>query len=911
MANDYPFRTSANIATDVGTPDAKAAKNVASASADAVRNTLHVVQTQVADLHLNVIPHINVGIVRISLPATNTFRVWAQGGLVDAVAMCQGSSRINGVRSPSTYLPGTWVLMLALPARNSDPALPSYIILGELSGLAQDPGMAHVFNVFGASCMRGGLNADQAVDYLNVGNLSSSPVLARDFGWGKPLDSLPGRYTLQTAMDGCLVIDDFMQMIKASELAKIQLFPYEDTIRVVSDHFEHYGTMFERRIARVGYGVTEVECYHLTLREALGGLTAKALVDAAKEMKPADPESNLRKTTAKQIAFPNHVKVTGMLGDGSLEYMAVPPKGEVYISDNADMAPVGTLSEEKALDGTIRVRCAREISIEKTMRVPSPKLIAPLEGAAPLEVAVRASWDQSTDIKLKSSDGMAAGLAFLRDYERFNENGNRPDMSNCPDRWVDKSVTDIYDNFNKNYVTGEDKFSETTKLAVINPNQPHYMDPARKTTIQPFRADKDKGREGDFEVYDNTAGYNILPDGSVIFHGGYGEELRFYKGNIYLSCPGDIIFQPGRDMVSMAPRHNIIKAGKGSLELTSNQNIMMASDGNVQIVAASSGQNGLLMLENKAESDISMEAFKKEGALERNDVAGGGIVIKSGSEILVDGLVTTIGSPSRFTYASVRIEAKSVTQRCVNHTTFLEESNGSMSVLTKDNVAMSLTAGGLQILCPTMNISTSMMNIIRTSAISMVDIPDHTNKTTRLAYNSTHPYIWIDGSMVVGDGIMTGNVTATGGMLNYKKDDFDKMIKSFTRDMADVETFSGAAGLLQVDSSFASLRDASPDTLSAISAAFPTTEAYQAQGFYLPMVGWHGILDKGGVWQEPEAIRDLGDGTVDTTMSFPGKVRWSEEGSTTSYKPTDGAAQTKLTQGKLSTDYVINIAEGV
>ena len=76
---------------------------------------------------------------------------------------------------------------------------------------------------------------------------------------------------------------------------------------------------------------------------------------------------------------------------------------------------------------------------------------------------------------------------------------------------------------------------------------------------------------------------------TVMSDSGRGEELRMSNGNIYLTCPGDIVEQPGRDKVSLAPRHNIMKANRGFAEVTSGQGVTVASEGNVQVCAASAG----------------------------------------------------------------------------------------------------------------------------------------------------------------------------------------------------------------------------------------------------------------------------------------------------------------------------------
>lgn len=856
------------------------------------------------------VPAFDIGIVTLALPSPNVFRVRTnKGGIVEALALCQGSNRINGVRGSASYLPGTFVLIAALPLSETDPEAHPYLIMGEVCGMGHGADDRYVFDTYGSASMRSGADFDLSVERRKVVGLSSDRTLARDFGWGKPLDAMPGRHTLTNAFDGGFVVDDFMVMAKTSEMAKIQLFQYDDTVRVVADHFEHYGAMYDKRIARVGYGASQVESHYMTLREALGGLEGKALSINSK-CANSDPEGELRRASDKQIPFPSYVKITGNAADGVFEYIAAPPKGSVYKSDDMAQLPMGLLSEEKTFDGRMSVKCASGLSISKTMRVSAPKMMATLEGDPPDPSYTRQSWDQVK--KLKSGVGAAAGRAFLTEYERFNDDNGRPEMGGCVDRWYDVTSSYIYDNFKA--VTGTE-FMYEASLDALDPLKPHYDEPARKVDVKVFQ--KGGVRVDATTIYDNDAGVNILADGSVVIYGGCGEEIRMYRGNIYLTCPGDIIQQPGRDSINFAPRHNVVKAGKGALELTSNGTATLASKGDVQIIAASSGERGTLIIENKSPQFMDTATFEKDGPLSRGESSGGGVVIKSAGSLYLDAEDTTIGSSEKFDDAIVNIEADTIINRCATNTTYLEgAADCSFGVLSRNGSGFGLYGNKVQLMCPQLIMGVNNINILRSSPISIEGVSGHTQELDNLTYQADKPNIWIDGNITVSQQVKAGGLAAPGGASDIKLEDFNKSIKSLPRDIGrSDDNNKGVLDILQsvaypliFAKSLAGSLGGDPKLLDMISARFPTSKAYQAEAFYLPMVGWHGILKDGdaGLWAEPEVPAGGPGYELDKTMSFPGADAWKKDGSVRYFDKTKDDSEA-LATGKLSEIYKTNI----
>ncbi len=99
-------------------------------------------------------------------------------------------------------------------------------------------------------------------------------------------------------------------------------------------------------------------------------------------------------------------------------------------------------------------------------------------------------------------------------------------------------------------------------------------------------------------VYPTESYFVMLEEGGLVWGDGYGGEIRMVGGCITFSAPGDIIFQSGRNTVTMAGRDAIIKA-LNSVDVTaSTRDVRIKADHNLMALAGNDGCGGILLQSN-------------------------------------------------------------------------------------------------------------------------------------------------------------------------------------------------------------------------------------------------------------------------------------------------------------------------
>jgi hypothetical protein len=115
----------------------------------------------------------------------------------------------------------------------------------------------------------------------------------------------------------------------------------------------------------------------------------------------------------------------------------------------------------------------------------------------------------------------------------------------------------------------------------------------------------------------------MLPDGSIVKRDGYGAEIRMGGGNIYLSAPGDIVFQSGRHIVAFGGDDVVIKARNSVDVTTSNHDVRIKAQRHMELMSGNSG-TGRMLVECRA-SGVTNNVVNKQG----EDVEQSGLIISA------------------------------------------------------------------------------------------------------------------------------------------------------------------------------------------------------------------------------------------------------------------------------------------
>ncbi len=157
-----------------------------------------------------------------------------------------------------------------------------------------------------------------------------------------------------------------------------------------------------------------------------------------------------------------------------------------------------------------------------------------------------------------------------------------------------------------------------------------YSALAEQPSLQPPEAKflKIDHRLTNVAYYPTTCGIDLLEDGGVVIHDGWGSEIRMTGGNIFISAPGDIWFQSGRNVNTWAGYDAIIKA-KNCIEATATErDVRLKAEQHFQVLAGNSNNNGGVLIESRGRrSDFNFENIGEK-------VEAAGIILKANSSTI-------------------------------------------------------------------------------------------------------------------------------------------------------------------------------------------------------------------------------------------------------------------------------------
>lgn len=93
------------------------------------------------------------------------------------------------------------------------------------------------------------------------------------------------------------------------------------------------------------------------------------------------------------------------------------------------------------------------------------------------------------------------------------------------------------------------------------------------------------------KYYESSSCIGMLDDGTVVLEDGWGGSIRMSRGNITISCPGDIIMQPGRNVVALAPRDLVLRARRSADFTADTGDVRIKAERNCQILGGNDSDN--------------------------------------------------------------------------------------------------------------------------------------------------------------------------------------------------------------------------------------------------------------------------------------------------------------------------------
>lgn len=107
--------------------------------------------------------------------------------------------------------------------------------------------------------------------------------------------------------------------------------------------------------------------------------------------------------------------------------------------------------------------------------------------------------------------------------------------------------------------------------------------------------------------FDNSSIISQDPDGSITIKDGWGSQITMSHGNIYISSALDTFIRPGRDLITMVPRH-LSQTANGQVEMAAGQDIKIGAEKNLVMASALNGEPGYTVLENRTTKEDNTTA---------------------------------------------------------------------------------------------------------------------------------------------------------------------------------------------------------------------------------------------------------------------------------------------------------------
>ena len=435
---------------------------------------------------------------------------------------------------------------------------------------------------------------------------------------GRPVDALPGDWGGMNDLGVAVFIGRMMAAIRASDAAKLEAFWGDDLLRLTGYNYELFTSGAQETRTNDENEYTEFARITPFPWEALGvshygtnpfriqtGTLAPSVNDA-----PIEPQNN------DQLIIPRHIIARGYLGGVEQEWVCVPPKSLQQERYSAKTIYSGVLEIQKNMDGAYAVRSAKEITLEKYILIPVPKeLIAPEDPLGDHSPNYKPAGLGDADLKLPEFiwgiDDPQIRAAQMFDYHAwFFGRYTKAQYDAHTLDWYLPDETGLQD------LSGRGIY-DAGKLRI------RHAFTAPMPEIGTLVIDQRAGHTVNY--YRSRSAVKLHDDGSVTIEDGWGSQIKMSGGNIFQSCVGDVILQPGRSAIVLAPFDICLRAGNSLDATAALGDLRLKAEKNLQVLAANSGEGGMLF-ESKSNGPSSAEGYKGNIG---QQVSDNGITFKS------------------------------------------------------------------------------------------------------------------------------------------------------------------------------------------------------------------------------------------------------------------------------------------
>lgn len=572
------------------------------------------------------------GVVMDAIAYTHCYRVAFENArsVRPCVLAAHSGFLAYGARSLNTLTPGSYVWV----------ALPLHATYGVILGVEPAPSV----DASGArpdyfhQTSRCGLRVDRAHGAI-FDEASAGGVI--NWSGGRPVDSIPiGEWGAITETGLRIALDPFMAQLAVDEATGIFAFYHDQLLRIAGVNLQEFSSAHDREYwdDRGEHGIYRGESVYPW--ERIGSYSpvltpSRSLADLDTQVNQAHYAS-VEPLHDDQTAFHRLIGIGGYLGQGGRRLLLAPPKPQESgpppsfhrLRDVEDA--VALFSEHLALTGGYSIQSAKSIVIAKRGAIPSIRRIRRPDDA---------NGDGAEDY-LPSGFGDGEGDPHVVTDTTKTSTADLPDGDTVPqtetrtNRQRIAGLADIHARiFNwegvhpLHYHAKDWRVPEESEASIGPVQSPiNFADLSDVQSLEPPVASTHviDHRYGEASYYPNESHLSLLEDGGVALSDGYAAGLHSTGGNLWLTAPGDINIQAGRNVNIWAGKDLIFRARCDADISTTEGAVRIKAETVLHALAGNSGTGGIL-LESKGEP--AYDYVDKVGS----DVVSGGVQIKSGA----------------------------------------------------------------------------------------------------------------------------------------------------------------------------------------------------------------------------------------------------------------------------------------
>lgn len=467
----------------------------------------------------------------------------------------------------------------------------------------------------------------QFEDPLHWSAHSGGKTVAGNFSAGRPADTLPGDSGWMNELGVAIWVAKAMACLRGSDAAKVEAFWGDDLLRLVGYNLETFTAGSDRFQFNDSGEYVDVERMTPFPWEALGVLsrTDTPAEDVGGELKAKSVQAKFEPIVRDQDMIPRMTRLRGYLGDIDREVISLPNANLTIEQQEDPTVHTGLLDIHKNINGAYAVRSAKEITLEKYMLLPVPKLLRRPDDNRGDRIPEYKPAGQGED-DYTMPEFVWADLQPADESDPPHIGCRAAQMFDAHSWFFNKYTVEGLNAHEKDWFLPNESDLSSVGLSrgIIDPAviDVGHRFKAPLPAVGQLRID---GRlQHDVRYYLSRSAIKMHEDGSVTIESGYGSQLHL-DSNAQLTAPGDVWAQPGRSFIVWAPFDAILRAGNCVDISAALADIRLKAERNLHMLGGNSEDVGGVLIETRAFGPSLPSDYSTDGM----QVTSHGITLKA------------------------------------------------------------------------------------------------------------------------------------------------------------------------------------------------------------------------------------------------------------------------------------------